>query len=108
MMEFTFSFVGSTIKRIRFCHKGGRSIQSTLSLNLAITLLSYITVGVKFILRIIISHTYPKLQVAHPINDTKRFTSGNISINPTGIEFHEKALSHGTKPIKRPQVQKGI
>lgn len=44
--------------------------------------------------------TYPKLQVAHSINYTKCLTSSNASVDPASIEFHEKALSHRTKPIE--------
>lgn len=43
-------------------------------------------------------YTNPKLQVAHSINDAKRFTSSTTGVNSTGIEFHEKPLSNRTKP----------
>lgn len=45
-------------------------------------------------------YTYPKLQVAHPINDAKCFTSSGTSIDTAGVEFHEKPLSNRTKPTK--------
>lgn len=99
MVKLTFAFVWSTVKRICFCDKGSRSIQSTFCLNLAITLLLNHCLFHAIFTIFFLTYTYPKLQVAHPINDAKGFTSGNTSVNPTCIEFHEKALSHRTKSV---------
>lgn len=47
------------------------------------------------------NNTYPELQVAHSIYNTKCFTSSNASIYSACVEFHEEAFCHWTKSGNR-------
>lgn len=83
MMKFTLSLMGSSVERVGFSHKGGRCIQSTLSLHLGkqdtfMIFLQYCSLEGKRKMELFI---YPKLQVAHAINDAEGFTSSNTTVN---------------------------